>query len=113
MAIVKNIRTAQVTTQLAPIVRFRIGEDGFVVTDRDRNQVVDRGASRDSIDVTTHVTTCTSQTVGPKGKGKMTTVRLFGVQGVAVQPVYRPRPKGSNPDREPEAVLARLVEMLS
>lgn len=113
MSIVKSVRTVPVTQHLAPIIRYRIGEDGFIVTDRDRNNILDRSQCRDAVSITTHVTTCTSQTVGPKGKGKMTTVRLFGIQGVAEQPTYLPRPKCTRGDREPEAVLAQLVEMLS
>lgn len=57
---------------------------------------LDEGRCRGELDVSTFVTTQESQSQFRDAKGKlhlakMTTVRLYGVQGVASQPVPKPK----------------------
>ena len=80
----RTIKTVPVTATLPPLERGYYDELG-----RPRR---DDGRCRPEMETTTFVTTCStrSQFRDKKGSlqvGKMTTIRLYGVQGVEKQPV--------------------------
>lgn len=91
----RSIRTQAVISNLPALERTYVDERG------DRR--LDTRRSRGPIQTTTFVTTCSTraQFTGKDGKlhdGGMTTIRLYGVQGVAAQPVQMP-PHRVRPDK--------------
>lgn len=86
----RTIRTVAVTSTLPPVERTYLDDRGNARRDDRR--------SREALDVTTYVTTCSTQSQFRTKDGKlhaagMRTVRLYGVQGVSEQPVpLIPRP---------------------
>jgi hypothetical protein len=91
----RSVRTVSISSTLPPVERTYLDDRG--------NPRRDDRRSRDALDVSTFVTTCSTQAqfTGKDGKlhaGGMTTIRLYGVQGVATQPVQMP-PHRVRPDK--------------
>lgn len=85
----KRTTTRTITYTLPELERYAVNQETGAT-------YRDGGRCRSELAVTTHVTTQESQAQYRDGKGKlrlagMTTIRLYGVQGVASQPVPKPK----------------------